>query len=329
MSLPFPVRVRGVLLAMLMVVGSASFAWSAIYVMIPGVPGDVKADGYDDGRWFEAKSGSYGADRDLPESTKGGTVDVDLGIGDLKPLGLVACVNSAMAALAQAAVSGQSLGDVEIHLVELKLNEKQEQFAEVFAIIKLSRAFVLSFETSSPEGELPWYKVELIYSDLEITNIYSDAELGGRPQEFSLKWKKATNSTQISILTRSDFPDEDMDGMSDEYEEENFGSKTGGDPKKDSDGDGESDLKEFIAKTNPKDSNSFFRVEIEGDEESPDAMKVVIRSEVGRIYQLYGSDSLGVFFLIGEAKGDGGLIEFVDPDPGMRRFYEIRIILAE
>ena len=35
----------------------------AIYVKIPNITGDVTTEGYDDGSWFEAISGSYGAER--------------------------------------------------------------------------------------------------------------------------------------------------------------------------------------------------------------------------------------------------------------------------
>jgi len=54
--------------------------------------------------------------------------------------------------------------------------------------------------------------------------------------------------------------DSDADGMPDEYEQQYFGSPTGGDPAGDSDGDGETNLEEYRARTNPLDARSVFRI---------------------------------------------------------------------
>ena len=58
---------------------------ASIFVRIPGVPGDVKADGYDQGTAFTADSFSFGVEREMKESgEKGGTADMNIGVGELQ-----------------------------------------------------------------------------------------------------------------------------------------------------------------------------------------------------------------------------------------------------
>lgn len=65
--------------AALILAGNA--AQGAIYVRIPDVPGEVTTAGYDDGTWFEARSGSYGAERDLVAVGLNGTAPLNIGVG--------------------------------------------------------------------------------------------------------------------------------------------------------------------------------------------------------------------------------------------------------
>lgn len=65
----------------------------------------------------------------------------------------------------------------------------------------------------------------------------------------------AVSSTSLTILA-----DSDGDGMSDDFEQQYFGSFHGGDPSADSDGDGASNVNEFRTGTSPVDGNSKLRV---------------------------------------------------------------------
>lgn len=172
----------GVLLCLL---AGTDLSDGAIFVKIPNVGGDVATEGYDDGTWFEARSGSYGAARDLIGATQDGTANLSIGIGKLLPLGLACDLNLAAAPLLQAAASGDSIGDVEIHLVDLK----PEPVA--FAIVKLSKAFVKDFTMDSSPTERPWYQAYLVYDAIEITNRFS------RPsgiQERTASWDLLTGT---------------------------------------------------------------------------------------------------------------------------------------
>ena len=60
---------------------TSSNADAAIFVKIPGIPGDSTIDvpGYDNGEWFVADSFSFGVEREMKESgEKGGTEDINI-----------------------------------------------------------------------------------------------------------------------------------------------------------------------------------------------------------------------------------------------------------
>ena len=130
----------------------------------------------------------------------------------------------------------------------------------------------------------------------------------------------------FTVVAPSSFPDTDGDGMSDAYELEHFGSETGGDPTKDPDGDGRTNLEEFLALTDPNDGNSFFDVsgEIVGG-----TFVISIRTEVGRLYQVATNTDMQGFTDLGDpVVGDGTTVEVTHPNPGDRRFYEITVSVA-
>jgi hypothetical protein len=91
--------------------------------------------------------------------------------------------------------------------------------------------------------------------------------------------------------------DSDNDGMSDEFENEFFGSPTGGDANADSDDDGRTNLQEYRACTNPVDANSVLRIdEIRRENNN---IVIVFKTVADRAYRLEaGAHPKGPFPLI-------------------------------
>ncbi|MFN0128112.1 MAG: hypothetical protein ACKV19_15660 [Verrucomicrobiales bacterium] len=87
--------------------------------------------------------------------------------------------------------------------------------------------------------------------------------------------------------------DTDGDGMPDDFEQQYFGSPTGGDPDADADGDGQTNLQEFRAGTNPIDPRSVLRIE----EIRREGADIVIRFEAapGKAYEIWSGTDLIAF----------------------------------
>jgi len=116
-----------------------------ILVKIDGLDGhgDSKLDGYDKGDWFIADSFSFGIEREMKESgEKGGTQDINIGVGELQECTISKSMDSASALLAQYAVNGNSTGGAQFDFVQ---TGGDEPF--VYLRYKLDRCFVKSWST--------------------------------------------------------------------------------------------------------------------------------------------------------------------------------------
>jgi hypothetical protein len=70
--------------------------------------------------WFVADSFSFGVEREMKESgEKGGTEDINIGVGELQECTISKSMDIASAKLAQFAINGNSLGTAEIFFVEV------------------------------------------------------------------------------------------------------------------------------------------------------------------------------------------------------------------
>ncbi len=89
-------------------------------VLLAESPGDEGGKDYDDADWFVADSFSFGVEREMKESgEKGGTEDINIGIGELQECTVSKSMDAASGKLAQASINGNSPGTAEIDFVEV------------------------------------------------------------------------------------------------------------------------------------------------------------------------------------------------------------------
>jgi type VI protein secretion system component Hcp len=149
---------------MFALVSASAEADAAIYVKIPGIPGDVTTEGYDTGEWFVADSFAFGIEREMKESVgKGGTQDINIGIGELQDVSISKSLNSASAQLAQLAINGNSCGTVEIDFVKVEVSSGE---AVPYLKYKLDRCFVKSWSTSGDADDRPTEEVAFYYNKI-------------------------------------------------------------------------------------------------------------------------------------------------------------------
>lgn len=167
-----------------------SIASAAILVKIPGVPGDSKIDGYDNGEWFAADSFSFGVERELSEEGKGGTADINIGVGELQECNISKSMDRASARLMQYAINGNAASGAEIHFVEVLGDGRTVAYLKY----KLDRCFVKSWSTSGDADDRPTEEVAFYYNKIAFQYYYTnDGKVftdGG-----SASWDRVRNTT--------------------------------------------------------------------------------------------------------------------------------------
>ena len=140
-----------------------------IFVSIPGM-GDasIKTEGYAGGDWFVADSFSFGVQREMKESgEKGGTEDINIGVGELQECSLTKSMDVCSMALSQYAINGNSPGRAEINFVEVAGNDDGKTGKPIcYLKYLLDRCFVKSWSTSGDADERPTEEVAFYYNKI-------------------------------------------------------------------------------------------------------------------------------------------------------------------
>gem|GEM_PF-6649955 len=128
------------------------------------------------------------------------------------------------------------------------------------------------------------------------------------------------------FLTRLDT---DGDGLPDDWEQQYFGSTTGGNPNVDSDGDGVSNYAEFVAGTSPLDPNARLTpVSITSDATT---VTLTFRTVTGKRYQLEYSDDIAAptWTNLGNvvAADSDSLVLTDAPGSSTQRYYRLRPLI--
>ncbi|MGC3967836.1 MAG: type VI secretion system tube protein Hcp [Pirellulales bacterium] len=142
-----------------------------ILLHVPGVTGDCQIPGFIGAKgYFTATSFTFGVQREMEESAKAGTADLNIGVGELQECTLSKSMDLSSALLARKAISGSSVGTVEVKFVEAVTLEKEASANVVYLHFKLDNAFVKSWSISGDSDGRPtedvafWYnKIAFIY----------------------------------------------------------------------------------------------------------------------------------------------------------------------
>jgi hypothetical protein len=140
----------------------------------------------------------------------------------------------------------------------------------------------------------------------------------------------ATLVVTVLNLTDDDFGSYAGDGLPDNWQVANFGEgSTVAGPTADPDGDGQTNLLEYLAGTKPTLSSSVFAVRIQLIPGQPDRKTIIFGPVVaGRTYRVLASDDLKASSwadISGALTDTSGEIMFTDTATDMRRFYRVQI----
>lgn len=136
-----------------------------IYVSLEDLKGDVLAQGFEG--CFVADSFNFGVEREMKESgEKGGTEDINIGVGELQECAISKSMDKTSPKLAQFAINGNSLGVARIFFVELggSGDGKNEGKPVCYLQYLLDRCFVKSWSTSGDADDRPTEEVAFYYN---------------------------------------------------------------------------------------------------------------------------------------------------------------------
>jgi len=131
------------------------------------IPGFTATTGEKKG-YFTAESFSFGVQRELTDSAKSGTADVTLGVGELQECTVSKSMDAVSTFLARKAISGSSVGTVEIKFVEA-VTVNEEMGNVVFLQFKLDNTFIKSWTMSGDADGRPTEDVALWYNKIAFT----------------------------------------------------------------------------------------------------------------------------------------------------------------
>ena len=166
-----------------------------ILVQIECLPaGDVTVEGYKDKKFFVADSFSFGVEREMKESgEKGGTEDINIGVGELQECSISKSVDRSSTLLAQFAINGNSLGKARIDFVEIGGTGGVEGKPFCYMRYVLDRVFVKSWTTSGDADDRPTEEVAFYYNRIGFQYL-STTDGKGYEASSLMSWDNVSNT---------------------------------------------------------------------------------------------------------------------------------------
>jgi type VI secretion system Hcp family effector len=239
---------RGVLIGLLAFSAEASTARAGLsfYVQIPTIGGESTAQNHEG--WIEASA--FAAQVSNPVIIgPGGT---QTGVPNLSAVDVFKQLDKASPKLAKAVATGTTIGNVILDMVDSASGQG------VYHIF-LRNAYVETDQVSGA-SELPTEIISIPFGAIEWTYTFNDQQ---GSSQFMAYWDRINvvgGPGPLPTPTPAAQTDTDGDGMPDSYEMANGLNPLVPDALGDLDGDGSSNISEYLAGTRANDPNSVFRV---------------------------------------------------------------------
>ena len=158
-----------------------------ILVRIDDIPGDSQIEGFE--KYFTAESFGFGVERELADSGKAGTADVNIGVGELQECTISKSMDTASCDLAKKAISGSSCGTADIKFVETITKDDNSMHNIVYLCYKLDNVFIKSWSTSGDGDDRPTEDIGLWYNKIAFA-YYATEDGKTFTQGGDCKWDK-------------------------------------------------------------------------------------------------------------------------------------------
>ena len=180
-----------------------------ILIKIEGILGDCQIPGFNGANsteYFTAESFGFGVERELADSAKGGTADINLGIGELQECTISKSMDRASAYLLKKAISGSSCKTADIKFVQA-ITKGSEQYNIVYLHYRLDNVFIKSWSTSGDADDRPTEDVAIWYNKIAVAYFTSEDGI-----EF-----KGPHLCDWDQVKAKPWPDAKMPGKAEEY----------------------------------------------------------------------------------------------------------------
>jgi hypothetical protein len=165
-------------------------------------------------------------------------------------------------------------------------------------------------------GDLQEIRVQIVVNN---TNLFN--------QDLLFTSTSVTDPTKLDVVRLRLLRDDDNDGLPDVWEQKYFGNSTNALPFADSDGDGVSNLQEYIAGTDPTSASSQLLITKIEINQNPASLTLTWPSVTNRFYTVEAaSGAPGVFVPLWVSLGNVIESSFSEPltNNSAARFYRIR-----
>jgi type VI secretion system secreted protein Hcp len=197
-----PRTLSGAMALALATLCAAPPADAEIFVRFQTIPGEFEGPGPSGNHdWFVADSFSFGVEREMKESgEKGGTADINIGVGELQECTISKSMDMASPQLAQFAINGNTLGSCEVCFTEFRGPQDQPQ---CYLHYVMERCYVKSWSTSGDADDRPTEEVAFYYNKIAFAyqNTAGEQDSMDWDQEKNRPWPEGADWAL-------DFPDE-------------------------------------------------------------------------------------------------------------------------
>lgn len=133
-----------------------------ILMKIEDVDGDCLIKGFE--KFVTLDSFSFGVERELADSAKSGTADINIGVGELQEVSVSKSMDRSSPYLAKKAINGSSMGKVDIKFLEATTQADKKNANVCYLHFVLDTAFVKSWSMSGDADDRPTEDIALWFN---------------------------------------------------------------------------------------------------------------------------------------------------------------------
>lgn len=154
------------------------------------IKGDSKISGYSDGTWFACTDFSFEITRELSDSAKAGTYDLNLGIAELPPISISKSLDLGSVDLFHQAINGVSSKDAQVCFVET-VGDKTELYLKY----ELEAPVIVTWSLSCDEDNRPTEAATIWYNKIRMEYASRGPKKGDSVITHNRSWDRVKNTS--------------------------------------------------------------------------------------------------------------------------------------